>query len=118
MGERRDEVVSELTELFATKTRAAWMDVLAELDVCVGPVNNFSEAFTDEQVVHRGMVVEGEVPGAGAWRHIGDPIRLREAPGSIDRRPPPKMGEHTDQVLTECGVTSEEVESLRAAGAI
>ena len=118
MGERRDEVVSELSELFVTKTRAEWMDALAGLDVCVGPVNNFSEAFADEQVVHRSMVVDVEVPGAGAWRHIGDPIRLREAPGSIDRLPPPKMGEHTEQVLSECGVTSEEVDSLRAAGAI
>ena len=104
MGERRvNQVVTELTELFATKTCAEWMEALAGMDVCVGPVNNFSEAFSDEQAVHRGMVVDVEVPGAGVWRHIGDPIRLQEAPGSIDRLPPPKMGEHTEQVLSECG---------------
>ena len=97
-----DEVVTELTELFATRGRAEWMEALAGMDVCVGPVNNFSEAFSDEQAVHRGMVVDVEVPGAGVWRHIGDPIRLQEAPGSIDRLPPPKMGEATEQVLSEC----------------
>lgn len=118
MGERRDEVVADLSALFATRSRAEWMEALTGLDVCVGPVNDLSEAFADDQVTHRDMVVDRDVPGAGAWRHLGNPIRMQEAPGSIDRLPPPRMGEHTDQVLSECGLNAEEVETLRQAGAI
>lgn len=118
MGERRDEVIAELGSLFATRSRAEWMEALEGLDVCVGPVNDFSETFADEQVVHRSMVVGGEVPGAGPWRHIGNPIRLREAAGATYRLPPPGMGEHTDEVLSECGLSPEEVETLKRQGAV
>ena len=117
-GDRRDEVIKELEELFSTKTRAEWMAQFEGQDVCVGPVNDLSEAFADEQVIAREMVVESEVPGAGAWKHVGNPVKLAGAPEDLVRMPPPKMGEHTDDVLREAGLTSEEIEQLRATGAV
>jgi crotonobetainyl-CoA:carnitine CoA-transferase CaiB-like acyl-CoA transferase len=117
-GERRAEVISELEDLFAARTRAEWMELLGDRDVCVGPVNDLNEAFEDPQVRHRDMVYETEVPGVGSWRHIGNPLKMTGAPGRVERRPPPGMGEHTEEVLTAAGLSSETIEELRRAGVI
>jgi crotonobetainyl-CoA:carnitine CoA-transferase CaiB-like acyl-CoA transferase len=118
MGERRDEVVADLDALFATRSRAEWMHALEGLDVCVGPVNDFAEAFDDPQARHREMVVESDLEGIGAWTHVGNPIRLLESPGEVERRPPPGLGQHTEEVLREAGLGDGDIEELRTAGAI
>ena len=117
MGDRRDEVIEELEKLFSTKTRAEWMATFEGRDVCVGPVNTFSETFADEQFLARDMIFEADVPGAGPWKHIGNPLKLGAASESAMRLPPPGMGEHTNDVLTELGML-DRVEELRAAGVI
>jgi crotonobetainyl-CoA:carnitine CoA-transferase CaiB-like acyl-CoA transferase len=118
MGERREEVIAELNDLFSTKTRAEWMEHFGDLDVCVGPVNDLAEAFVDPQLVARRMVVEDELPGGQAWKHVGNPIRLQGAPGDVKRMPPPLMGEHTEEVLLEAEVDAERIAALRDSGAI
>ena len=118
MGERRNAVIAELEALFATKSRAEWMEQLAGLDVCVAPVNDFAEAFDDPQARHREMFVDGELDGVGSWTFVGDPIKLTGSQGDLVRRPPPGLGEHTEDVLTAAGFGPEELEDLRAAGAI
>lgn len=118
VGERRDEVVAELEGLFATRTRSEWMKLFEGRDVCVAPVNSFSEAFEDEQVRHRAMIVDGDVAGVGPWRHVGNPIKLASAPGDVGRLPPPRLGEHSDAVLDELGIGEAERTRLRSAGVI
>jgi crotonobetainyl-CoA:carnitine CoA-transferase CaiB-like acyl-CoA transferase len=86
--------------------------------VCVGPVNDLEEAFSDPQARHRDMVVDADLPGVGPWAHVGNPIRLSNAPGEVLRRPPPGLGEHTEEVLREAGLDDARVEELRQAGAI
>ncbi len=117
-GTRRDEVIEELNDLFAHRTRADWMAHFAGRDVCVGPVNDFSEAFADDQVAARSMIAETELPGVGPWRHVGNPIKLASVSQDVLRLPPPKMGEHTDELLGEVGFAPEEIDELRTAGAI
>jgi crotonobetainyl-CoA:carnitine CoA-transferase CaiB-like acyl-CoA transferase len=117
-GERRAEVISELETLFSSRSRAEWMESFGDRDVCVAPVNDLAEAFEDPQLRHRSMIVESEVPGVGRWEHIGNPIKLSGAPGRVDRLPPPRIGEHTDEVLGSAGFSSQEIEDLRGSGAI
>lgn len=118
MGTRRDEVIRSLDDLFATKTRAAWMEVLGDADCCVAPVKDFSEAFTDEQVLAREMVFDAEIEGVGAWKHIGNPVKMTGAAGRVDRSPPPGMGEHTAEVLADAGIDAGELAELRAEGVV
>ncbi|MGH2698658.1 MAG: CaiB/BaiF CoA transferase family protein [Actinomycetota bacterium] len=117
-GSRRAEVVAQLEVLFATKSRAEWMAHFEGLDVCVGPVNDYAEAFADEQVLQRAMVIEDDVPGAGPFKHLGNPIRLRSAPSALVRRPPPRLGEHTDEILERAGIDEASRAALRAAAAV
>jgi alpha-methylacyl-CoA racemase len=117
-GRRRSEVVSELEELFSTKTRAAWMDHFGDRDVCVAPVKSVGEAFDDPQVQARGMVFESDVEGVGEWTHIGNPLKVGEAPMEGLRRQPPRLGEHTEEVLAGAGFSATEIDDLRSAGSI
>lgn len=119
MGARRTEVIAELSDLFSTRTRAQWMERLGDLDVCVGPVNGFAEALRDPQVRARSMAFEAEVPRAGEWTHIGDPLKFASTPvnGRL-RLPPPRMGEHTDLVLGSIGLSADDIADLRGAGAV
>jgi len=117
-GSRRREVFGELEELFATKTRAGWMAHFDGLDVCVGPVNDFAEAFSDEQVKHRAMVIEADVPGAGPFKHVGNPIKMGSMKSDFLRRPAPGLGEHTDEVLEAAGIDEVARAALRAASAV
>ena len=117
-GDRRVEVISALETLFATKTRAEWMDLFDGLDVCVAPINDVAEAFDDPQLRHREMFVEADVPGAGPWTHVGNPIKLSGSTADVTHRPPPMMGEHTAEVLAEVGVGDDELEGFRSTGVI
>ena len=117
-GERRDWVIAELEETFRSRTKAQWMKLFEGHDACVGPVNDLSETFEDVQVRHRAMVVESDDPGPGRFRHLGNPFKIT---GGVERPiklPPPAMGEHTEEVLSEIGVDEAEAKDLRSSGVI
>jgi crotonobetainyl-CoA:carnitine CoA-transferase CaiB-like acyl-CoA transferase len=80
-------------------------------------VNRYADLPTDPQVVASGMLVEQEHPRAGRLRTLDTPIRFSHTPGGI-RTPAPGLGEHTDIVLTEAGLSPVEVENLRVRGVI
>jgi crotonobetainyl-CoA:carnitine CoA-transferase CaiB-like acyl-CoA transferase len=73
-------------------------------DAIAGPVNEYAEVFADPQVAHNQMVVEVRHHG-GPLKVTGVPVRLSETPGAV-RRPPPALGEHTEEILAELGLAS------------
>lgn len=118
VGDRREVVVRELADIFASKTRAEWMEAFAGVDACVGPVKDLGEAFSDEQILHRRMVVQdtGSLPG---WKHVGTPIKLLNGAGDeVVRSAPPELGEHTTDTLRSMGVDEATEVDLRRRGAI
>nr|MBA2601689.1 CoA transferase [Actinomycetota bacterium] len=119
MGERKNAVVAELEAIFRSRTRKAWMQLFEGRDVCVAPVNDLNEALEEEQIRGHSMVVEEEVPSVGVIRHIGNPIKMGSSTGgSVVRRSPPDLGEHTQEVLAEFGIDRAGHERLKDAGAI
>jgi crotonobetainyl-CoA:carnitine CoA-transferase CaiB-like acyl-CoA transferase len=94
----------ELSRIFRTGDRASWLAKLQAADVPAAPLNTLDEVFGDPQVLHRQMLLELADPDlpSGVFRTTGLPIKLGGTPGAI-RRPPPRLGEHTDEILTELG---------------
>jgi formyl-CoA transferase len=89
----------------SARTCDEWMQLFVAASIPCGPVNDMQHLFDDPQVRHRGLVAEVEHPTIGTLRLAGIPIRFSESPGSI-RRPPPLLGQHTEEVLAEVlGVT-------------
>lgn len=93
-GAHQQPVMDFLAATFATRSLADWMNELARLDVCFGPVNTLPEAIEDPNVLQRGMVLTDE---RGA-RHLGPVIRFRNEPAQPVLRAP-RLGEHNDELL-------------------
>ena len=89
-----------------------WVDRINAAGVPCGPVLDMAQVFSDPQVLAREMLVELEHPEVGSFRTTGLPVKLRGTPGRIARRPP-LLGEHTEHVLAECGLSEREIEQLR-----
>ncbi len=98
--------------LFATRTRDEWAALLAGTDACVAPVLDWAEAPEHPHMLARNTFV---APG-GVVQPAPAP-RFSATPGAI-RRPPPRPGEHTAEILTELGLSPAEQEQLHADGAI
>ena len=109
-----------LPGLAAQKTAQEWLDGLTERGVPCGAINTLDAVFADPQVRHREMQVSVPYPGAqgGRVELIGNPIKYSKTPVAYDR-PPPRLGEHTEEVLEELlDLSPAEVAALRDAGAI
>jgi crotonobetainyl-CoA:carnitine CoA-transferase CaiB-like acyl-CoA transferase len=106
----------EIAEVFKTKTRAEWKAFNDEHDAMIEPVLDLGEALESELVREREMVVSYEQPEMGEVKQLGFPIKLSRTPASIER-PAPALGEHTTEVLTEVGYSSEEAQMLEESGA-
>lgn len=115
--EKWDEIASSFREIFLTKTRDEWVELLRQTDVCVAPVNSVDEVFSDPQVVHRKMVVEIDHPTLGKVKQVGISIKLSETPGAV-RSTAPRPGQHTEEILRSLGYTKEGIAELRESGAV
>ncbi len=114
---RRDEVWSLLRPIFATRTSAEWIAILDEHDVPAGPIYRMNEVFDDPQVQHLAMAQTVRHPVRGDIRLVAQPFDLSRTPASLATAAP-DAGEHTDEVLSEFGITAERIAALRACGAI
>ncbi len=103
-----------LAERFVTSGTSAWLERLSTAEVPCAPLNDLAAAFAEPQVAARGAVVEIEHPILGPIRQVAPPTALSSTPASI-RRPPPVLGEHTDEILAELGYSTEDRARLFAA---
>lgn len=116
----RDIVDAGLSAAFSKQTLAHWNEKLLAAQAMFSPVLNFEEVFEDPRV-QEDLVVELDHPTAGKFKVVANPIRLSDTPTSI-RRPPPTIGQHTDEVLREFGLapvdgTQPQSESATPLGA-
>ncbi|MBM4267775.1 MAG: CoA transferase [Deltaproteobacteria bacterium] len=98
-------------------TTAELVERAREFGAPLAPANDVADFLCDPQVASNRTVFETEDPGAGRMRMIRNPVRFADTPTSLRRRPP-RLGEHTDEVLREIGYTAEEIGALRAEGAV
>ncbi len=116
--ERRAELVRLIEARLAARARDAWVEAFAAAGLPVGPIHDIAELFADPQVRHRGMAVEVEHPTAGRVRLPGVPVKFGGEPARI-QGPPPRLGEHTDEVLGRVlGLDAAAIAELRATGVV
>lgn len=109
--EKRSEIHQAVCAALKRKTTAEWEAVFARCDVWHAPVNDYEQVAADPQVAFNKMIMDVEHPDAGAVRLLAHPVRYDgEAPPV--RRPPPRIGEHTREVLAELGYDSAQIEAL------
>ena len=113
----RAALAGRIESITAAQSRTHWLALFEANDIPCGPINDYSQVFADPQVLARDMVVETEHPALGRMRTLGSPIKLSATPPDVARRAP-QLGEHTDEVLRESGLTAVEIAALRAAGAV
>ena len=115
----RQLVTDLLTPVLRGHPTAWWVERLEAMKIGCGPINTLKEVFADPQVQARGTVVS--MPHSATpdgVKVIANPVRLSETPADY-RRPPPVLGEHTDEVLEEVlGLSKTRLGELRTKGVI
>lgn len=116
--DNRELLVPQLEAMFRKRTVDDWLQRLRAAQVPAAPVNNLDRAFTEPPVAERQMIVEYDHPDVGRVRLPGNPIKMSGVTGTISK-PAPRLGEHTDAVLTELlALTPEQIAQLRTQRAI
>jgi crotonobetainyl-CoA:carnitine CoA-transferase CaiB-like acyl-CoA transferase len=111
------ELIRAITERLAPRTAAEWEARFAEADVPCTRVRSVPEMLVDPQALQNGSLATVQHPVLGPVRMLGVPVRLAGTPGAPPG-PPPGVGEHTDAILAEAGVSAPEITRLRRAGVI
>ncbi|MEJ7562057.1 MAG: CaiB/BaiF CoA-transferase family protein [Ilumatobacteraceae bacterium] len=111
-AERWPALKERLADVFASKTREEWCDLMEGSDVCFAPVLKMTEAAVHPHNVARKTFIEidGVTQPAPAPRFSATPLTVS--------RPPSHAGEHTSEVFSEWGVLQEQLDAWKADGAV
>jgi benzylsuccinate CoA-transferase BbsE subunit len=117
-----DELSGEFAAFFRTRTAAELYQAACTRNLMLAPINTPREITASAQLAARGFFVEVENPGRGALRYPGAFALTTAASGTTTRiairRPAPRLGEHTAEVLGELGLGAADVERLAAEGVV
>ena len=113
----RKECASALGDIFNAKPGAEWVKIITQAGIPCGPINSVPEVVNDPQVLARNMIVNVPHPNVPDLRMPGSPMKLPDTPPTI-RRPPPLLGQHNEEVLTQLGYKPKEIAALRHEGVI
>ena len=111
----RDSLNAEINRLLAAQDRAYWIERLNAGGVACGLINNMQEAFEEPQIKHLNMVKDVVSAHLGAQRLVGQPMQLERTPSTIARAAP-RRGEHTEEILTELGLSAGDLARMKSTG--
>ena len=106
-----------INENTSQKNTSYWVERFAEIGVPCGEINSIDRVFANPQVAHLGMARDMDSQERGATQIVGQPIIMSESEPSI-RRPPPKLGQHTREILTEFEYSDAEIAAFEDKGVL
>ncbi|MEM0089157.1 MAG: CaiB/BaiF CoA-transferase family protein [Archaeoglobaceae archaeon] len=112
----REELEKIIVEKLKERKRDEWIDILLKAGVPCGAVNEIREVLEHPQTKFRNVVVEVDYPGLGKIKMFNNPVKISGYEFKLER--PPKLGEHTEEILQNLGYSKEEIEALRAKNVI
>jgi crotonobetainyl-CoA:carnitine CoA-transferase CaiB-like acyl-CoA transferase len=113
----KDELMPLIGQIFGTWKRADLVVAMEQAGVPCGPINSISDVFGEPQVKHRGMKFDLPHPQAGSVPQVKNPINYTEAPLTYESAPP-LLGQHSDEILRELGMSDADIKALRSSGVV
>jgi crotonobetainyl-CoA:carnitine CoA-transferase CaiB-like acyl-CoA transferase len=111
-----DALYAELAACIATRTSADWLSACDRLDIPAAPLRRLADLESDPHLVATGFFQEMQDPKLGILVMPRAPLKFNGAYAPTGR-PPPRLGEHTREVLAEAGLTEDRIEALILSGA-
>lgn len=115
-SENRDDLGAEIEAITETRTTAEWIELFTSVGVPAGEINDIGQVFSNPQVRHLGLAQPVTSQERGETELVGQPIMMSRTPSHIDA-PPPTAGQHSEALLTEIGLSKEEIAAMKASGA-
>jgi formyl-CoA transferase len=109
--QHRDELNAIFIDIFKTKEKSHWVELLNAVGVPTGPIYDMSEVFSDPQVISQNMVAKVEHPKLGSLQLVNQALKLSRTPAQV-RIATPELGEHTKQILKDLDYSPEEIQSF------
>jgi crotonobetainyl-CoA:carnitine CoA-transferase CaiB-like acyl-CoA transferase len=114
--DNRMELERLIDERMRTRPRDQWISELRDLGIPAGPVYDLKEVFDDDHMTQTGMIETVQHPAIGDLRQLASPLKIEAFKDGSVRRPPPQLGQHTVEILSDFHFSRERVEDLARRG--